>query len=208
MVPAGGYADMRVAVLGLKGPGLAAARALEAGGADVTVWDEDGPQRFTAHTCGLTVENPTERDWGDLAALVVEDAALLTREEPPRLIDLARAVGAPVIAARCLLTEAVARAPGVKLALVTGRHGEAAASLAVHLLDAAGISAQDLLAGGAPKPGGWVVAALSSDELAVLSDIVEAEAFAALSPDAPAGAAALDRLADAASHALISSAES
>ena len=84
MVPVRGYADKRVAVLGLQGPGFAAARAFEAGGADVTVWDEDGPQRLHAHKAGLTVEDPTERDWGDLAALVVEDARFLTMEDPPR----------------------------------------------------------------------------------------------------------------------------
>lgn len=217
MVPVRGFADRRVSVLGLKGPGFAAARALKAGGAEVTVWDEDGPARSKAHASGLTVEDPTERDWGDLAAFIIEDAHLITAEEPPRLIDLARAVGAPVLAARCLLAEAAAREPGVKLALVTGRHAQAAADLAVHLMDSAGLNAHDLLAPGGARAGGWVIGALSGDELASLPDIVEAEAFVALSPGAGAGLGSehgqgtlhetFERLADGAGHALIATAE-
>ena len=215
MVPVRGFADRRVSVLGLKGPGFAAARALKAGGAEVTVWDEDGPARSKAHASGLTVEDPTERDWGDLAAFIIEDARLITAEEPPRLIDLARAVGAPVLAARGVLAEAAAREPGVKLALVTGRHAQAAADLALYLMDAAGLSAHDLLAPGQPRVGGWVIGALSSDELASLPDIVEADAFVALSPGPRAGAGAgqgmlhetFARLADGAGHALIATAE-
>jgi UDP-N-acetylmuramoylalanine--D-glutamate ligase len=213
MVPVRGFADRRVAVLGLKGSGLAAARALIAGGAHVSVWDEDAVRRLNAQACGLTVEDPTERDWGDLAAFIIEDAQLINAEEPPRLIELARAVGAPLLAARCVLAEAAARDPGVKLALITGRHGQAAADLAVHLLDAAGVSAQDLLACGQLRAGGWVVAALSGDELFCLPERVETDAFAALSPGvcARAGQATLqetfERLADGAGHALIATAE-
>ncbi|MEQ8435250.1 MAG: hypothetical protein RIA71_13525 [Oceanicaulis sp.] len=223
MVPVRGFADRRVAVLGLKGPGVAAARALAAGGADVSVWDADGPQRMSAHAGGLTVEDPTERDWGDLAAFIIEDAGLLTTDEPPRLVELARAVGAPVLAARSLLAEAAAREPDVKLALITGRHAQAAADLALHLMDAAGLSAHDLLAPGPAHADGWVIGALSRDELSSLPDIVEADAFVALSPGAGAGtgagtgagpeagrgslSGALERLADGALHALIASAE-
>jgi UDP-N-acetylmuramoylalanine--D-glutamate ligase len=213
MVPVRGFADRRVAVLGLKGPGLAAARALGAGGADVSVWDEGEPERSNARACGLTVEDLTQRDWGDLAAFIVEDAGLLTAEEPPRLIELARAVGAPVLAACGLLAEAAAREPDIKLALVTGRHAQAAADLARHLMDTAGLSVHDLLAPGQPRAGGWVIGALSGDELSSLPDIVEAEAFVALSPGACAGAGQgalsgiFERLADGAAHGLIATAE-
>ena len=207
MVPVRGYAERRVMVLGLKGPGFAAARALAAGGARVTVWDNDGPARLKVHVGGLTVEDPTERDWGDLAALIVEDALLVTAEEPPRLIELARAVEAPVLAARCLLAEAVARDGAVKLALVTGRHGEAAAHLARHMMDAAGLAVADLVSAADAMQGGWVVGALDAAEFALLPDIVEAEAFAVLTPEADTGGAAFDRLADAASRGLIASAD-
>lgn len=205
MVPVRGYADKRVAVLGLQGPGFAAARAFEAGGADVTVWDEDGPQRLHAHKAGLTVEDPTERDWGDLAALVVEDARLLTMEDPPRLIALAQAVGAPLLAARCVLAEAAARDAGVTLALVTGRHAAAAAETALFLLKETGLAAHDLL-DPAIADGGWVFGALSATELALLPDIIEAEAFAALSGSS--SDPAVERLADAVDAALIVSADS
>ncbi|MEQ8405745.1 MAG: hypothetical protein RKE49_11655 [Oceanicaulis sp.] len=207
MVPVRGYAKKRVAVLGLSGPGFAAAHALAAGGADVTVWDSDAPQRFKAHASGLNVEDLTERDWGDLAALVVEDAGLVTAEDPPRLIDLARAVGAPVIAARCLLVEAAARAPGIDLALLAGRHAEAAAQTALHLLDAAGLPATGLLDERPATASSWVIAALSPAELALLPDTVEAKAFVALSPGPDPEASVLERLADGAVKALITSAE-
>ncbi|MGJ3231357.1 MAG: hypothetical protein ACFE0P_06140 [Oceanicaulis sp.] len=207
MVPIRGYAGTRIMVLGLEGPGPAAARAFIAGGAEVTVWDDDEARRADASAAGLTVEDPTGRDWGDLAALVVEEAELIDAEEPPRLIELARSLGAPVLAARCVLVEAAARDPGVKLALITGRHAGAAAHLAAHLLQAAGLDAEELGAAATPAPGGWVIAALDALELAHLSDIVEAEAFAALSSARPCAPAVLDRLADAACAALIAGAD-
>lgn len=207
MVPVRGYAQRRVAVLGLTGSGRAAARALMAGGADVTVWDEDAHARAAAQAAGFVVEDPTERDWGDLACLVVEQAGLVAEADPPRLIALARAVDAPVIAARPLLVEAAARAPGVNLALITGRHAAAAAETAAEVMDAGALRALDLECETPARAGDWVVAALCGAELALLSDIVEAEAFVALTPDRDAEPETLDRLADAARRALIVSAE-
>ena len=48
MIPVLGYEDTRVAVLGLGRSGLAAARALQAGGATPLVWDDSPEARARA----------------------------------------------------------------------------------------------------------------------------------------------------------------
>lgn len=64
MITVQGYAGKTVAVLGLGRSGRAAAAALQAGGAEVIVWDDSAPARETAEADGLMV-----RDLGKPGAL-------------------------------------------------------------------------------------------------------------------------------------------
>ena len=48
MIPVRGFEAKKVAVFGLARTGLAAARALKAGGAEVVVWDENAAARAAA----------------------------------------------------------------------------------------------------------------------------------------------------------------
>ncbi len=137
MIPLRAHVGRRVAVLSLTGAGLTAARALAAGGAEVTVWDGDETRRAHAQDLGLAVEDPTARDWSDMAALVVGDAALLSEDPAPRLIDLARALDLLVISAEAVLARGYADAP-VRFAAGLGRQAPAALDLAGHLLRSAG----------------------------------------------------------------------
>ncbi|MEM9975620.1 MAG: NAD(P)-dependent oxidoreductase, partial [Pseudomonadota bacterium] len=59
MIPARGYEGARVAVLGLGRSGLAAARALKAGGAEVIAWDDGAAARDGAEAEGFTLEDLT-----------------------------------------------------------------------------------------------------------------------------------------------------
>lgn len=133
MIPLRAHAGRRVSVLSLGGAGLTAARALHAGGAEVTVWDCDEARRCEAEALGLTVEDLTTRDWSDLSALVVGDAGLLEEDPAPRLIDMARALEAPLVTAEHLLCEGYA-ASGAGFTAALGRQASAALDFAAHLL--------------------------------------------------------------------------
>src|SRR5690606_36177736 len=71
MIPVGGYAGARVAVLGLGRSGLAVARALAAGGAEPLLWDDSPEARARAEAAGFTLFDLTRgAAWDDVAALV------------------------------------------------------------------------------------------------------------------------------------------
>jgi UDP-N-acetylmuramoylalanine--D-glutamate ligase len=133
MIPLRAHAGRRVSVLSLDAAGLMAARALAAGGAQVTVWDGDQARRAAAEALGLVVEDLTTRDWSDLSALVVGDANLLEEDPAPRLIDMARALEAPLVAAENLLTEGYAES-GARFTAGMGRQAFPALHFAAHLL--------------------------------------------------------------------------
>ncbi|MEL7416669.1 MAG: UDP-N-acetylmuramoyl-L-alanine--D-glutamate ligase, partial [Pseudomonadota bacterium] len=71
MIPVRGYEGRKVGVLGLGRSGLAAARALLAGGADPVCWDDGADARDGAEAEGFTVADLTrDRPWEDMALLV------------------------------------------------------------------------------------------------------------------------------------------
>ena len=72
MIPVQGYQGAKVAVLGLGRSGLAAARALQAGGADPLVWDDNPEARARAEAEGFTCHDLTRTGAFDgVAALIV-----------------------------------------------------------------------------------------------------------------------------------------
>ncbi len=72
MIPVRGYDGHRVAVLGLGRSGLASARALAAGGADVLCWDDSEKTRAAAAKAGLQLHDLTRaRAFEDVVALIV-----------------------------------------------------------------------------------------------------------------------------------------
>lgn len=181
MVPVRRFAGRRVAVLGLGATGLAASRALRAGGAKLVGWDADERRRAAALRQGFTVEDLTTRDWSGLAALIVEQASLIEAEEPTRLVALARAVDAAVIPARSLLAEAAAGDGEAGVILVSGLWAEAAADLAVTLCRGGGLRAQRL---DDPEPGRALrIAAMDPAEIEALPEGVAPAALALLAPE-------------------------
>lgn len=71
MIPVRGYVGHKVAVLGLGRSGLAAARALAAGGATALCWDESADAREQAGAEGLTLHDLTRTDaWEGVVALI------------------------------------------------------------------------------------------------------------------------------------------
>ena len=71
----------------IRQPGRDAARALTAGGADVTLWDEDAGRRERARAQGFRIEDPTARDWGDveLVALIENQLGAFSGELGKRI---------------------------------------------------------------------------------------------------------------------------
>ena len=78
MIPVRGFEGRKVAVFGLARTGLAAARALLAGGADVAVWDEKAEALDAAAAEGLPVEDLSKADWSGYAAVMLALVGLAT----------------------------------------------------------------------------------------------------------------------------------
>jgi UDP-N-acetylmuramoylalanine--D-glutamate ligase len=140
------FRDRRVGVLGLARSGLAVARALRAGGADVVAWDDDPAALQRAMELGAW---PGEaEDLAELAALVVSPGVPTSFPAPHPLVAAARAAGVPITGDVDLFAEVAAPRPIVG---ITGTNGKSTTSaLAHHLLLAAGRPA--LLGGNIGRP--------------------------------------------------------
>ena len=169
--------DQTVAVMGLGGSGLAAARALAAGGADVCAWDDNPGQRRKAEDSGIPTKDPSTLDFGRLDALVLAPGIPLTHNPHP-VVAKAQAASLPVIGDIELLVEACPRARFVG---ITGTNGKSTTTaLLGHLLESCGVSTQiggnlgpPALGMRPPEDGEPVVLELSSYQL----DLTESACF-------------------------------
>ncbi|MCC7275181.1 MAG: UDP-N-acetylmuramoyl-L-alanine--D-glutamate ligase [Alphaproteobacteria bacterium] len=173
------HAGRRVIVLGLARGGLAAARALAAGGADVGVWDDAAANRDAARRAGYGLADPATEDWRRVAALVMSPGVPLTHPAPHPAVVAARAAGVTITGDIALLLRAE---PEATFCAVTGTNGKSTTTALIgHVLKQAGrrvavggnlgIAALDLPPLGA---GGVYVLELSSFQL----DLVEDPGFA------------------------------
>ncbi|MBM3612717.1 MAG: UDP-N-acetylmuramoyl-L-alanine--D-glutamate ligase, partial [Alphaproteobacteria bacterium] len=72
MIVVDAFAGRRVLVLGLGRSGLATARALMAGGAEVCAWDDGPAARAAAEAQGIAIADPArDRTWEGVTALIV-----------------------------------------------------------------------------------------------------------------------------------------
>ncbi len=199
MIPVRGLAGARVGVLGLGRSGIAAARALRAGGAEAVAWDDGAEARARAEAEGFApVDLRADGALRGLAALIVSPGIPHLYPAPHPVIAAALAAGVPVdndvgLFFRSLGAadwDAMARPPQV--VAVTGSNGKSTTcALLHHVLNEAGRPAQ--LAGNIgrgvldiepPGDGGVVVLELSSYQTELARALTpDVAVFTNLSPD-------------------------
>ncbi len=176
MITVTGFAQKKVAVLGLGRTGMSAARALVAGGADVLAWDDNAANREVAEMAGIACHDLEKRDWSDIAALILSPGIAHTHPEPHHVVELARAVDVPVMGDTELFARSINAIPAKDRPMVfgiTGTNGKTTTTaLLTHILRESG---QDAHAGGnigtpcldlpEPHPGIIYVLELSSYQL-------------------------------------------
>ena len=138
------YAGRRAYVVGLGRSGMASARALRAGGADVTCWDDGEAPRSAAAEKGFTLANPGDEDtWRDIAVLVLAPGIPFTHPTPHPAVAAARARGVEIVSDIELLFRAE---PSARFIGITGTNGKSTTTaLLGHMLRHAGL---DVAVGG------------------------------------------------------------
>jgi UDP-N-acetylmuramoylalanine--D-glutamate ligase len=146
MIVARGFEGKEVAIFGLARSGLAAARALVAGGARPVCWDENPKARAEAGMAQLNLEDLKFADWSRFAALVLAPGVPLTHPEPHWTVLKAKAANVPVMGDIELFARAVSAAPPLtrpKVVAITGTNGKSTTTALVgHMLRAAGRDAR------------------------------------------------------------------
>jgi len=127
MIPVRGFEAKKVAVFGLARTGLAAARALAAGGVEVVVWDENAAARDAAKAEGFVLEDLRSADWLKLSALMLSPGVPLTHPKPHWTVEKARLAGVEIVGDIELFARTVAAAPAhkrPKIVAITGTNGK------------------------------------------------------------------------------------
>jgi UDP-N-acetylmuramoylalanine--D-glutamate ligase len=127
MIPVAGFEGKTVAVFGLARTGLAAARALIAGGAKVALWDEKPAARAAAEADGLPLVDLTTADWSQFAAIMLSPGVPLTHPEPHWTVTKAKEAGVEILGDIELFARAVNAAPEhkrPKIVAITGTNGK------------------------------------------------------------------------------------
>jgi UDP-N-acetylmuramoylalanine--D-glutamate ligase len=149
VIPVRGFEGKTVAVFGLARTGLAAARALEAGGAQVALWDDNPKTRASAETEGFALTDLTQADWSGFAALMLSPGVPLTHPKPHWTVEAAKAAGVEILGDVELFARTVNGAPEhkrPKIVAITGTNGKSTTTALIgHLCAEAG---RDVRVGG------------------------------------------------------------
>ena len=142
MIPVRGFEGKTVAVFGLARTGLAAARALQAGGATVALWDERPAAREAAIAEGFELTDLSSADWWSFSALLLSPGVPLTHPTPHWTVERAKAAGVEVLGDIELFARAVNAAPEhkrPKVVTITGTNGKSTTTaLIAHICASAG----------------------------------------------------------------------
>ena len=136
MIPVRGFEGKTVAVFGLARTGLAAARALLAGGAEVAVWDERAQGLAAAQAEGFQIVDLSVAEWSQFDALVLSPGVPLTHPEPHWTVQMARQAGVEIIGDIELFARAVNLAPAHKrphIVAITGTNGKSTTTVLLNI---------------------------------------------------------------------------
>jgi UDP-N-acetylmuramoylalanine--D-glutamate ligase len=144
VIPTHSFRGRRVALFGLGGSGLATARALIEGGAEVLAWDDNPDSVAKAAGDGIATADLRTADWPAFGSLVLSPGVPLTHPKPHWTVELARGSGVEIIGdVEILARERRATAPGSPFVAITGTNGKSTTTaLAGHILSAAGRDTQ------------------------------------------------------------------
>ncbi|MDO1584499.1 UDP-N-acetylmuramoyl-L-alanine--D-glutamate ligase [Rhizobium oryzicola] len=144
MIPVTTFAGRNVALFGLGGSGLATARALVAGGAHVTAWDDNPDSVAKANAEGIATGDLHGINWAEQSALVLSPGVPLTHPKPHWTVDLAHGAGVEVIGdVELFVRERRAHAPDCPFIAITGTNGKSTTTaLIAHILKSSGRDTQ------------------------------------------------------------------
>ncbi|MCZ7595505.1 MAG: UDP-N-acetylmuramoyl-L-alanine--D-glutamate ligase [Hyphomicrobium sp.] len=137
-------AGKRVAVFGLGASGIATAKALVAGGANVVASDDSAASIKAAAEAGLKTADLKDANWAVFSSLVLAPGVPLTHPTPHWAVRAARLAGVEVIGDLELLLRERRQQPfDVPLIAITGTNGKSTTTaLTAHLLREAGRDTQ------------------------------------------------------------------
>lgn len=142
MIPVRGFEGKTVAVFGLARTGLAAARALAAGGAEVAVWDERAQGLAAAQAEGFEIVDLSAAEWSGFDALMLSPGVPLTHPAPHWTVRKAREAGVEILGDIELFARTVNLAPVHKrprIIAITGTNGKSTTTALIgHLCSHAG----------------------------------------------------------------------
>jgi len=144
MTPITCFKGKRAALFGLGGSGLATARALLAGGAQIAAWDDSPASREKAAAGGIAIVDLASVDWSGFDALVLSPGVPLTHPQPHWTVEKARAAGVAVIGdVELFFRERAKIAPAAPVICITGTNGKSTTTaLIAHVLRQAGRDVQ------------------------------------------------------------------
>lgn len=140
MIPVTTAKGRDVAVFGLARSGLDAVRALMAGGANVSAWDDAAPRVEEARRQGFPVRDLSSADWSGFDSLVLSPGVPLTHPAPHWTVERARAADVEVIGdTELFFRERAARDPSAPVVAISGTNGKSTTTALIgHLLRSAG----------------------------------------------------------------------
>lgn len=144
MTPVASFCGQKVALFGLGGSGIVTARALVAGGAQVSAWDDSEVAREQAQARGITVVSLENCTFQEFSALILAPGVPLTHPQPHWTVEKAHAAGIEVIGDIELFCRERARlAPAAPFVAITGTNGKSTTTaLIAHLFREAGHDVQ------------------------------------------------------------------
>jgi UDP-N-acetylmuramoylalanine--D-glutamate ligase len=144
MIRATSFNGKTVAVFGLGGSGIAAARALMDGGVTVVAWDDGEAGREAAAREGIPLADLFDADWSRFTALVLAPGVPLTHPKPHWVVERASENGVEVIGdIEIFARERAKFAPHAPFIAITGTNGKSTTTaLIAHILRHAGRDVQ------------------------------------------------------------------